>query len=116
MSAERVVIGLTAILPTGNSHTKVEGKLSDWKPITHGVPRGSILRPLIFLAYINDLCNIVELCETSMYADDIAIFYFGNDIDEIHLSIQHDMQSITYWMFQNSLSSNVRKTKRVNWD
>ena len=46
-----------------------------------------------------------------MYADDTAIFYFGQDVDEVRLSLQHDMQSIEYWMRQNCLSLNVRKTK-----
>ena len=56
--------------------TKVEGTLSGLKPISHGVPQGSILGPLLFLIYINDLCDVVELCGTSMYADDMAILFW----------------------------------------
>ena len=93
--------------------TKVGSGLSDLKPITHGVPQGSILGPLLFLVYINDLCNVLELCGTSMYADDTAVFYFGEDSDEVRLSLQHDMQSISHWMYQNRLSLNVKKTKMM---
>ncbi len=46
-----------------------------------------------------------------MYADDTAIFYFGRDIDDVRLGLQHDMQSVEYWMKQNHLSLNVKKTK-----
>ena len=46
-----------------------------------------------------------------MYADDTAVFYFGDDVDDVHLSLQHDMQSISYWMHHNRLSLNVKKTK-----
>ncbi len=46
-----------------------------------------------------------------MYADDTAVFYFAKDVDEMVVSIQYDMQSISYWMKQNRLSLNVSKTK-----
>ncbi len=93
--------------------TKVGSGVSDLKQITHGVPQGSILGPLLFLIYINDLCDYVELCGTSMYADDTAIFFFGANLDEVRLGIQRDMQSVEYWMRQNHLSLNVKKTKMM---
>ena len=46
-----------------------------------------------------------------MYADDTAIFYLSNDIDELRISLQYDMQSISYWMRENRLSLNASKTK-----
>ena len=46
-----------------------------------------------------------------MYADDTAVFYFAKGVDELVVSIQYDMQSISYWMKQNRLSLNVSKTK-----
>ena len=46
-----------------------------------------------------------------MYADDTAVFYFGDDLDDVRLCMQHDMQAISYWMHQNRLNLNVRKTK-----
>ncbi len=75
------------------------------------MPQGSILGPLLFLVFINDLCDSVELCGTSMYADDTAIFYLSEDIDELRLSLQYDLQSIAYWMKENRLSLNASKTK-----
>ncbi len=53
--------------------TKVDNAFSECNSISHGVPQGSILGPLLFLIYINDLCDVVELCGTSMYADDMAV-------------------------------------------
>ena len=66
--------------------TKVEGKCSSVREIRHGVPQGSILGPLLFLLFINDLCDSVELCGTSMYADDTAIFYMSTSMEELQLS------------------------------
>ena len=79
--------------------------------VSHGMPQGSILGPLLFLIFINDLNTAVELCGTSMYADDTTVFYFARDEEELALSIQYDMQSISYWMRQNRLNLNVSKTK-----
>ena len=51
----------------------VDGKASDWKPVTSGVPEGSLLAPLLFSMFINDLpCEIGSGC--LMYADDVKIF------------------------------------------
>ncbi len=91
--------------------TKVEGVCSPDHVISHGVPQGSILGPLLFLVFINDLCNSVELCGTSMYADDTAIFYHADSVDDLRLSIQFDLQSVEYWMTENRLSLNASKTK-----
>ena len=46
-----------------------------------------------------------------MYADDTAIFYLSKDIDELHLSVQYNLQSISYWMREKRLSLNTSKTK-----
>ncbi len=54
---------------------------------------------------------MIELCGISLYADDTAIFYFSDDIDDIRLSLQHDLQSVSVWMRENHLSLNVKKTK-----
>ena len=63
--------------------------------------------------YINDLCDVIELCGTSMYADDTAIFNFRTDIDDVRLGLQPDMQNVEFWMRQNKLSLNVKKTKTM---
>ena len=91
--------------------TKIDNVCFDEHVVKHGVPQGSILGPLLFLIFINDLNTSIELCGTSMYADDTAVFYFAKDVDDLVLSIQYDMQSISYWMRQNRLSLNVSKTK-----
>ncbi len=91
--------------------TKVDGVCSTDHVVSHGVPQGSILGPLLFVIFINDLCDTVELCGTSMYADDTAIFYMAKDADDLRLSIQYDLQSISYWMSENRLSLNTSKTK-----
>ncbi len=91
--------------------TKVEDACSSEQTVLHGVPQGSILGPLLFLVFINDLCDSIELCGTSMYADDTAIFYLADSDDELQISLQYDLQTVSYWMRENRLSLNTSKTK-----
>jgi hypothetical protein len=62
------------------THKSVNKYYSDWKPIRHGVPQGSILGPLFFLLYINDLPNVIsDMSKPVLYADDTNII-----ISEVH--------------------------------
>ena len=53
---------------------------SDLKEISCGVPQGSILGPLLFLLYINDICNVSQILEVILFADDTNVFYSHQDL------------------------------------
>ena len=54
----------------------VDGVVSDWSAVTKGVPQGSILGPLLFILFVNDMPEVVKLkhCTVNQYADDITIY------------------------------------------
>ena len=82
------------------------------QPLTHGIPQGSILGPLLFNLYINDLPKIVT-SKILLYADDSVIFDSSNDEPALYKQLQADLNLINYWCDQHKLTINVKKTKAV---
>ena len=76
-----------------------------------GVAQGSILGPLLFLCYINDLPEHLLHCTPSLYADDMALCFTSNNLDEIARALNAELQNIYYWFCRNKLSVNTAKTK-----
>ena len=111
----------------------IEGKLLEWlnsylsqrkqkvglkscfsclKSIFAGVPQGSVLGPLLFLVYINDIAKHL-LSLTRLFADDSSLFYSAAHIDDIAGIINHDLQLLTNWAKQWLVTFNPLKTEAV---
>ena len=88
-------------------------KLSASKPIPFGVPQGSILGPLLFICYINNLPNVLQHCSISMYADDV-VFYINHKSSVIAENLlQLDANRIYNWFSASGLCINTDKTEIV---
>ena len=86
---------------------------SDFVTIKSGVPQGSILGPLLFCLYINDLCNLDFHPNTkiSLYADDTAVFSHGYDVLQVQEILQKDFDLIVKWLENNDMYLHPSKTK-----
>ena len=89
----------------------VNSCLSDFTTLKCGVPQGTILGPLLFLVYINDLPNCLSFSIPRMYADDTHITYAGSDLHLIQSSLSHALEKLSKWLVCNRLTLNATKTE-----
>lgn len=83
---------------------------SSLQPICCGVPQGSILGPILFILYINDVVNASRLANTVMFADDTNLFFCGHDMDLLVVRVNEEVKKVSHWFKLNKLSLNIRKT------
>ena len=87
------------------------GVTSSMLPVVCGVPQGSILGPLLFLLYVNDMTCSVKDCSVRLYADDTVIYKATPSRGDTIKAIQTDLENYQTWCVQNKLSINIIKTK-----
>ena len=81
-------------------------------PVTCGVPQGSILGPLLFLCYVNDMSISIK-CKLLLYADDSALLVSGKDPDKIATTLGTELASCNQWLIDNKLSLHLGKTESI---
>ena len=91
--------------------TKVGSAYSKWSNIRRGIPQGSILDPLLFNIFINDIFMIVEQSDICNFADDNTVYSCGKSLPDIKENLVSDTKSILNWFRLNSLKANPGKFK-----
>ena len=89
--------------------TKINQSYSSWEEILFGVPQGSILGPILFNIFLNDLFLIVKDVKFASYADDNTIYYSGNIIEDVINGLQHSANELFNWFADNQMKGNTDK-------
>ena len=82
-------------------------------PISHGVPQGSVLVPLLFLLYINDLHTAITFCKVHHFADDTNLLNKSKSIKKLNIFINFDLKNLSNWLNANKISLTVSKTELI---
>ena len=80
---------------------------SDTKPITHGVPQGSILGPILFIIDINDFSRASDKLFSILYADDTSVFIEGYEYDKLIEIMNNEMKKVDNWLQANGFPPNM---------
>ena len=97
-------------LSNRKQYVQIDQSKSNSQPISCGVPQGSVLGPLLFLIFINDLPKCCPEGNTRLFADDTTIFYHSNDTKDIIATGKIIMIKLTNWFKANKLTLNADKS------
>ena len=89
----------------------ISGSKSELKAILHGVPQGSVLGPLLFLLYINDLHEAIPFSAVNLFADDTMLFNQNTSLKSLTKKTNIDLKCLSNWLNANLISLNSTKTE-----
>ena len=95
---------------TRRQAVKYNNVLSGVKDVKTGIGQGTILGPLLFIFYINDLTSVLTNLKINMYADDCLLYCSGNDWHRMLLKTQPEIDAVQVWFTANSLKLNTKKS------
>ena len=88
-------------------------KQTNLETITCGVPQGSILGPLLFLIFVNDLHKVTKYLDPIMFADDTNLFYSHKNIKTLFQIVNSELKHVNEWFLADKLSLNAKKKNKI---
>ena len=93
--------------------TLIDSKVSTKLPTACGVTKGSVLGPLLFLLYVNDLCRSSDKLSFYLFADDTNLLYADRDINSLERVLNAELSKVQEWLVANRLTLNAKKSNFV---
>ena len=91
----------------------ISGFESNLRNMDFGVPQGSVLGPLLFLLYINDVHKAIKFCITRHFADDTNLLINNNSLKQLQKDLNYDLRQLCNWLKANKISLNCTKTELI---
>ena len=88
----------TSYLSDRKQYVSVNGYTSDYLNISCGVPQGSVIGPVLFLIYINDLPNVSKLLSFYLFADDTNIYFKSDDLTHLQKIMNRELKKVKKWL------------------
>ena len=104
---------IKSYLSDRQQYTVINGSKSDIEFISTGVPQGSVLGPLFFLLYINDIINCLSHSKTTLFADDTSLLLHDKNIKSLKNKAEFDLKNTYDWLLANKLSLSWDKTNFI---
>ena len=112
-TGQKLVNWSTDYLDNRKQKVLANNELSSVQTITNGVPQGSILSPLYYIIYANDIPHIISQSEVIQYADDTVLLSNNPNYDQACLEIQAGLSQLENWCSLNGISVNPKKSKAM---
>ena len=100
-------------LSNRKQYVSINGHESSLAYVLYGIPQGSVLGPLLFLIYINDLNQAIKFCKVHHFADDTNLLHFNKSVANLNKLVNLNMKNLTVWLNANKISLDVDKTELV---
>lgn len=98
-------------LSNRNQQTKFGMSVSSEQQTTYGVPQGSVLGPILFIIFINDIVKSVVNCNIHLFADDTMLYITGKNIKDMVNTMNNELENVYKWLCDNNLKVNIDKCK-----
>ena len=93
--------------------TQIRDAVSEKKETLCGVPQGSVLGPLLFLLYVNDICHSSDIFDFFLFADDTNLLYANSNLKTLETIVNKELQKLSDWLIANKLTLNIKKSNFV---